>query len=104
MNGDGTAPRSATPPAPEVALSRAAERLRDLGVRRVESYAWRDLDDPEAGGSELHADEIFRRWAAAGVEIVHRTSTAHRPRRFTRHGVVAMTRMVISWVQTMKKR
>jgi glycosyltransferase involved in cell wall biosynthesis len=86
MNGDGTAPRSATPPAPEVALSRAAERLRDLGVRRVESYAWRDLDDPEAGGSELHADEIFRRWAAAGVEIVHRTSTAHRPRRFTRHG------------------
>ena len=52
MNGDDTAPRPATPPAPEQALSQAAERLCDLGVRRIESYAWRDLDDPEAGGSE----------------------------------------------------
>jgi glycosyltransferase involved in cell wall biosynthesis len=36
--------------------------------------AWRDLDDPEAGGSELHAHEIARRWAAAGIEVVMRTS------------------------------
>jgi len=67
-------------------LEQAAARLRAAGVRRVETYAWRDLDDAEAGGSELHADEIFRRWAAAGIEIVHRTSTADQPREFDRHG------------------
>ena len=25
------------------------------GLRRIAILAWRDLDDPEAGGSELHA-------------------------------------------------
>ncbi len=67
-------------------LEAAAARLRATGIRRVETYAWRDLDDPEAGGSELHADEIFQRWAAVGVEIVHRTSTNDTPRTFDRHG------------------
>ena len=67
-------------------LAAAAERLRQAGVRRVESYAWRDLDDAEAGGSELHADEIFRRWADVGVEIVHRTSTRDNSRQFDRNG------------------
>ena len=45
-------------------------------VRRVHVLAWRDLDDPDAGGSELHADQFMRRWAAAGLDIVHRTSAA----------------------------
>ena len=67
-------------------LNAAVERLHALGVGRIESYAWRDLDDPEAGGSELHADEIFRRWAAAGIEVVHRTSTFDQPTSFERHG------------------
>ncbi len=67
-------------------LAAAAQRLRGVGVRRVESYAWRDLDDAEAGGSELHADEIFRRWADVGIEIVHRTSTRDTPRAFDRNG------------------
>ena len=67
-------------------LQAAAERLRGLGVRRVESYAWRDLDDAEAGGSELHADEIFRRWASVGIEVLHRTSTRDTARAFDRHG------------------
>jgi glycosyltransferase involved in cell wall biosynthesis len=68
------------------ALAAAADRLRSSGVVRVESYAWRDFDDAEAGGSELHADEIFRRWATVGVEIVHRTSSIDEPREFERHG------------------
>ena len=50
--------------------------LRDAGVRRVHVLAWRDLDDPDAGGSEVHADECETRWAAAGLEIQHRTSSA----------------------------
>ena len=72
--------------ADEPTLSEAATRLRAAGVRRVEGYAWRDLDDAEAGGSELHADEIFRRWVTVGVDVVHRTSTRDRSRSFERNG------------------
>jgi glycosyltransferase involved in cell wall biosynthesis len=68
------------------ALAAATDRLAGLGVRRVESYAWRDLDDVDAGGSEVHADEILRRWAAAGLGITHRTSTRDEPRTFERNG------------------
>jgi glycosyltransferase involved in cell wall biosynthesis len=55
-------------------------KLGDLaasaGLSRVHFLAWRDLDDPEAGGSELHAHEVARRWAAAGIEVNFRTSHA----------------------------
>lgn len=44
------------------------------GIRRVRFLAWRDLGDPEAGGSELHAHMIASRWAAAGIEVSFRTS------------------------------
>jgi glycosyltransferase involved in cell wall biosynthesis len=47
------------------------------GLRRIHILAWRDLDDIEAGGSEVHADQIARRWAEAGLEVVQRTSRAH---------------------------
>jgi glycosyltransferase involved in cell wall biosynthesis len=57
-------------------LQRDADDLLARGVRRIHVLAWRDLDDPEAGGSEIHADECERRWAAAGLDIVHRTSAA----------------------------
>lgn len=50
--------------------------LRTAGVRRLHVLAWRDLDDPDAGGSERHADEFMSRFAAAGLDIVHRTSSA----------------------------
>jgi len=43
-------------------------------IRRVRMVAWRDLDDPEAGGSELHADRVATAWAAAGLDIELRTS------------------------------
>ena len=38
--------------------------------------SWRDLDDVEAGGSEIHADRVARLWAEAGVEVTVRTSFA----------------------------
>ena len=37
------------------------------GLRRVDVVAWRDFDDPEAGGSELHAHRILTAWADAGL-------------------------------------
>lgn len=46
----------------------------EANLRRVHFVAWRDIDDPEAGGSELHAHRIASRWAAAGMDITFRTS------------------------------
>lgn len=46
------------------------------GIRRVHVLAWRDLADPDAGGSEVHADEFMHRWADRGLSVTHRTSAA----------------------------
>ena len=52
-----------------------------------------DLDDPDAGGSEVHADEFMRRWAAAGLDITHRTSEAvGQPSTATRNGYKVIRR------------
>ncbi|QXC62110.1 glycosyltransferase family 4 protein [Aquihabitans sp. G128] len=56
------------------------QKLGDIaaraGLRRIHMLAWRDLDDVEAGGSEVHAPEVARLWAEAGIEVVIRTSFA----------------------------
>ncbi len=55
----------------EQSLTEIAETV---GMRRVHIIAWRDLDDPEAGGSELHAHRIATLWADAGIQVTTRTS------------------------------
>ncbi|MFM7044624.1 MAG: glycosyltransferase family 4 protein [Ilumatobacteraceae bacterium] len=62
--------------ADEPTLGDLADDLRARNVRRVHVLAWRDLDDPDAGGSEVHADHFMRRWSEAGLDVLHRTSHA----------------------------
>jgi glycosyltransferase involved in cell wall biosynthesis len=77
--------------------SLTVEKIGDLaasaGIRRVHALAWRDLDDVEAGGSEVHIDEIAKRWATAGVEVTLRTSWAQgQPVETTRDGYKVIRR------------
>jgi glycosyltransferase involved in cell wall biosynthesis len=67
-------------------LDQLATEAHQLGVRRIHSFSWRDLDDPEAGGSEVHHDQVFSRWAARGLDIAHRSSTVGPARELRRHG------------------
>lgn len=67
------------------------QKLGDLaaaaGIERIHMLAWRDLDDVEAGGSEVHAAEVARHWAEAGIEVLMRTSYAQgHPARASRDG------------------
>jgi len=50
----------------------------EAGLERVRVLAWRDLDDPEAGGSERHAHRVASLWARAGLEVALRTSAVGR--------------------------
>jgi len=65
-------------------IGRTAEAA---GIRTVDVVAWRDLDDVEAGGSELHADEILQRWAEGGIDVRLWTSRVDgAARQIIRHG------------------
>ncbi len=57
-------------------LDQAVAAADKVGLKSIHLLAWRDLDDPEAGGSELHAHRIASLWAGAGLEITLRTSSA----------------------------
>lgn len=60
---------------------------REAGLTGAHFVAWRDLDDPEAGGSELHAHRIASLWAAAGIDVTVRTSAvAGKPETSRRDG------------------
>ena len=63
------------------------------GVQRIHVLAWRDLDDVEAGGSEVHIAEVAKLWAAAGLDITMRTSWAQgQPTEAIRDGYKVIRR------------
>ncbi len=64
------------PPSHDETLARIADLASRAGLHRVHFLAWRDLDDPEAGGSEVHAATVAEIWAEAGIDVVMRTSFA----------------------------
>ena len=68
-SGGGYPPRVA-------AGSKIGDLAAGAGIRRIHLLSWRDLDDVEAGGSEVHAATVARFWAEAGLEVTLRTSFA----------------------------
>jgi glycosyltransferase involved in cell wall biosynthesis len=57
-------------------VAKLGDIASSAGLRRIAILAWRDLDDPEAGGSEIHASNVAALWGAAGIEVTMRTSHA----------------------------
>lgn len=83
--------RAASAPATRPQTGPHQPTLREMvaasGLSRVLFLAWRDLDDEEAGGSEVHADKVAERWAQAGLDVTVRTAgAAGHPVRTTRNG------------------
>jgi glycosyltransferase involved in cell wall biosynthesis len=62
-------------------LGAIAERA---GLKRIDVLAWRDFDDPEAGGSELHAHRVVTAWSEAGLDVSVTTSSVPGGRRVVR--------------------
>ncbi|MCU1394592.1 MAG: putative glycosyltransferase [Ilumatobacteraceae bacterium] len=60
----------------ELSFAETADDLLRRGIRRVHVLGWRDFADRDAGGSERHAHEFMSRFAAAGLQVTHRTSAA----------------------------
>ena len=81
-------PEPVTPDPPVgSAVDAIAEMAGRVGIDRIHVFGWRDLDDDEAGGSEVHADSIESIWARAGLQVTHRTSFASgRPPSDVRNG------------------
>jgi glycosyltransferase involved in cell wall biosynthesis len=68
-------------------ITKIGEIAAGAGLRRINMLAWRDFDDPEAGGSEVHAERVATLWAEAGLEVTTRTSFAPgHPRTSWRNG------------------
>ncbi|MET0628583.1 MAG: glycosyltransferase family 4 protein, partial [Acidimicrobiia bacterium] len=64
----------------DIEIAKLGDIAAAAGLERVSILAWRDLDDPEAGGSEVHASNIAALWTEAGLDVTMRTSyAANRP-------------------------
>jgi glycosyltransferase involved in cell wall biosynthesis len=68
-------------------IAKLGDLAAGAGLRRIHMLSWRDIDDVEAGGSEVHASTVARLWAEAGIEVHLRTSWAQgHPPRVVRDG------------------
>ena len=65
-----------TPIASETTVKAIADLAEQAGLEHVHMLGWRDLDDDEGGGSEIHAHNIASIWTQAGVRVTMRTSKA----------------------------
>jgi glycosyltransferase involved in cell wall biosynthesis len=65
-----------TPVASDTTTKAIADLADRAGLTHVHMLAWRDLDDDEAGGSEVHAHNIASIWAQSGLAVTMRTSFA----------------------------
>jgi hypothetical protein len=82
-----------TPVATEQTRRRLADLAAGAGISSVHLLAWRDLDDDEAGGSEVHAHNIASIWAQSGISVTHRTSASTgRPAEAERDGYRVLRR------------
>jgi glycosyltransferase involved in cell wall biosynthesis len=74
-------------------VAKIGDLAASAGIRRIHVLAWRDLDDVEAGGSEVHIAEVAKLWAAAGLEVTMRTSWAQgQPTEAMRDGYKVIRR------------
>lgn len=70
-----------------------AERADAVGMRRIHVFAFRDRDDPEAGGSEEHASQVCSHLARAGREVhLHTGRVPGAPRHVERDGFQVLRR------------
>ncbi|HEV2370086.1 MAG TPA: glycosyltransferase family 4 protein, partial [Acidimicrobiales bacterium] len=76
------------------ARAKLGDIAAEAGLERILIVAWRDLDDPEAGGSELHAARVASLWAEAGIDVTMRTSAVPgRPEVVSRDGYRVVRRL-----------
>jgi len=76
-----------------ISIDAIAALAARAGITSVTMLAWRDLDDGEAGGSELHAHRIAACWAKAGLKVEMRTSMVPgQPERIWRDGYSVIRR------------
>lgn len=69
------------------AIAKIGDLAAAAGLRRIHVLCWRDLDDVEAGGSEVYTAHVARLWAEAGLEVTVRSSFAQgQPRIVDRDG------------------
>lgn len=71
----GPEPRLDHPKAHRFSDLTIAEVAERAGLKRIDVIAWRDYDDEEAGGSELHAHRVMSAWSDAGLDVSITTSS-----------------------------
>ncbi len=83
---------AAITPAVTPEQSTLQELVERSGLTRVHLLAWRDLSDPEAGGSEVHADKVAQAWATAGLDVTMRTAAAAGQRAYGKRNGYSVVR------------